>query len=46
MQLLVSDQMQPRPYLAPFNHCTSMMDRQIDRRQLMPIARHLQSMVG
>jgi len=26
MQLLISDQYQPRPYLAPFNHSTSVTD--------------------
>jgi len=37
MRLPVSDQWQPRPYLAPFSHNTSVTDR----RQLMPIARPL-----
>jgi len=38
MRLSISDQQQPRPYLAPFNHNTSVTDRQTTT---MPIARPL-----
>jgi len=32
MRLPISDQQQPRPYLAPFSHNTSVTDGQTDRR--------------
>jgi len=32
MSLPISDQYQSRAYLAPFNHSTSVTDRQTDRR--------------
>jgi len=43
VRLSISDQQQPRPYLAPFSHNISVTDRQTERQMTttMPIARPL-----